>query len=255
MEKSRITKVGIYHYVRLFIRIVIFLILLYQYVFHKVIEGLDIFDSATIQEIAIIVIFIMFIIEMALRFFPSPVESPGCQKQFRRNYIKTGKTNIVIEDNNGVVLVALLWVGLNAVLGMLHSFEIFDDGIMILIASFYSICDLICILFFCPFQSWILHNKCCATCRIYNWDYAMMFTPLFFIKQWYGWVLLGMAFILALRWEITFYKYPERFSAETNGYLDCANCKEKLCRHKKQLIGLRKKIADIKQKKLKDLEL
>lgn len=255
MERVRITRVGIYHYIRLVIRIGIFLVLLYQYVFHKVTDGVDIFDSSTIREIAIIVIFAMFIIEMLLRFFPSSLESPGCQKQFKRNYIKSGKTNIVIEDNNGVVLVALIWVGLNAVFGMLHTYDILGDGIMILIASFYSICDLICILFFCPFQTWFLHNKCCATCRIYNWDYAMMFTPLFFIKRWYGWVLLGMAFILALRWELTIYKYPERFSEETNGYLGCANCKEKLCTHKKQLTRLRKKLADLKQKKLKDLEL
>ena len=255
MSKSKITKIGIYHYIRLFIRIVIFVILLYHYIFHKIIDGIDIFESPNIKEIAILIVFIMFIVEMVFRFFPNALESPGCQKQFKRNYIKTGKTNIVIEDNNGVVLVALLWIGLNAIFGMLHSFDIFDDGIMILIAAFYSICDLICILFFCPFQSWFLHNKCCATCRIYNWDYAMMFTPLFFIKRWYGWVLLGTAFILALRWELTFYRSPERFSEETNGYLGCANCKEQLCKHKKQLISLRKKLTKIKQKKIKDLEL
>lgn len=255
MGNIKITKVGIYHYVRLIIRIIIFLVLIYHYVIHKIIDGVDIFNSTFIKEIAIVVIFVMFIIEMTLRFFPSVLESPGCQKQFKRNYVKTGKTNIVIEDNNGVVLVALVWIGLNCVFGLLHRFDIFDDGIMILIASFYSICDLICILFFCPFQTWFLHNKCCATCRIYNWDYAMMFTPLFFINRWYGWVLLGMAFVLMLRWELTFYHFPERFSEETNGYLGCAGCKEKLCIHKKQLNSLRKKLADLKQKKIKDLEL
>lgn len=255
MGKAKITKVGIYHYVRLVIRSGIFLVLLYQYISHKIMDGVDIFKSNVIEEIAVIVIFVMFIIEMTLRFFPSALESPGCQKQFKRNYVKTGKTNIIIEDNHGVVLVALVWIGLNCVFGLLHRYQIFDDGIMILIAAFYSICDLICILFFCPFQTWFLHNKCCATCRIYNWDYAMMFTPLFFVNRWYGWVLLGMAFILTLRWELTFYHYPERFSEETNGYLGCANCKEKLCIHKKQLKTLRKKLADIKQKRVKDLEL
>jgi hypothetical protein len=60
---------------------------------------------------------------------------------------------------------------------------ILDDGIMILLCSAYSICDIICILFFCPFQTWFMKNKCCSTCRIYNWDYAMMFTPLFFVLE------------------------------------------------------------------------
>ena len=255
MGKGKITKVGIYHYIKLIIRIIIFMILVYHYIFHKVTDGIDIFNSSTIRDMAIIVIFIMFIVEMVFRFFPNTLESPGCQKQFKQNYVKTGKTNIVIEDNHGVMLVALIWIGGNAVFGILHMLGIFDDGIMILLASVYSIGDIVCILFFCPFQSWFLHNKCCATCRIYNWDYAMMFTPLFFINRWWGWVLLGTAFVLMLRWELTFYYFPERFSEETNGYIKCANCNEKLCTHKKQLSGLWKRLAAIKQKKIKDLEL
>ena len=254
MGKGKISKVSIYHYIRLIIRIIIFLVLLYHYIIHKVIEGVDIFDASVFKEIAIIVIFFMFIVEMLFRFFPNSLESPGCQKHFKQNYVKTGNTNIVIEDNNGVMLVALIWIGANAVFGMLHTMGILDDGMMILLASCYSICDIICILFFCPFQSWFLHNKCCATCRIYNWDYAMMFTPLFFINRWYGWVLLGMAFVLMLKWELTFYKHPERFSEQTNGYIGCANCTEKLCIHKKQLNGLWKRLAALKKKKIKDLE-
>ena len=85
-------------------------------------DGVDIFKSNVIEEIAVIVIFVMFIIEMTLRFFPSALESPGCQKQFKRNYVKTGKTNIIIEDNHGVVLVALVWIGLNCVFGLLHRY-------------------------------------------------------------------------------------------------------------------------------------
>ena len=48
-------------------------------------------------------VWVMFVIEMILRFFPSRWESPGCQKQFSCNYVKTGKTNIVIQDNNAVI--------------------------------------------------------------------------------------------------------------------------------------------------------
>ena len=232
----------------------IFLVLLYHYVFHKIIEGVDVFESPMIKEIAIIVIFIMFIIEMILRFFPNVLESPGCQKQFKRNYVKTGKTNIVIEDNHGVMLVALVWIGLNCVFGLLYRFKLFDDGIMILIASFYSICDLICILFFCPFQTWFLHNKCCATCRIYNWDYAMMFTPLFFIPKTYTWSLLVLSVLLMVRWEIAFYKHPERFSERTNDYLKCRNCTEKLCTHKKQLKTLWDHIEEYTAARLKFLK-
>lgn len=253
MEKIKLSKISIYHYIRLLIRSIAFLVLLYYYLFYKIRDGVDIYTLFTTNQVAFYIIFFMYIGEMILRFFPSSIESPGCQKQFEKNYVKTGKTEIYIQDNHGVVLVALIWIGLNCLFGACYMFGIFDDGIMILLSSAYSVCDLICILFFCPFQSWILRNKCCCTCRIYNWDYAMMFTPLFFINKWYGWVLLVMAFVLMVKWEIVFYYHPERFSENTNGYLGCNNCTEKLCIHKTQLAGLWKKIAEYTQKKIKDL--
>ena len=72
----------------------------------------------------------------------------------------------------------------------------------------------------------------------------MMFTPLFFVRDPYAWSLLTMAVILMIRWELTFYLHPERFSEKTNDYLKCANCTEKLCSHKTQLKTLWKHIAE-----------
>ena len=253
--KFKLSKISIYHYVRMFIRIVAFLILLYYYLLYKIRDGIDIFTLFAKYPLAFRFVFLLFIVEMILRMFPSRLESPGCQKQFARNYVKTGKTDITIQDNHGVMLVALIWILLNCLIGWFYFADVFDDGIMVLISVFYSVCDMICILFFCPFQSWFLKNKCCCTCRIYNWDYAMMFTPLFFVNKWYCWILLILAFILMLKWEITFYKYPERFSENTNGYLGCANCKEKLCVHKKQLSKLWVKIATYTQERIKKLKL
>lgn len=65
----------------------------------------------------------------------------------------------------------------------------------------------------------------------------MMFTPLVFIPSVYTYSLLGIALILLIRWEITYKRHPERFSSFTNANLNCSNCKEKLCKHKKQLQG------------------
>lgn len=194
------------------------------------------------RPIIIVVTWAVFVVEMIMRFFPSSFESPGCQKQFSRNYIKSGRTEIKIEDNNSVFLVALVWIVFNAIIGAFNMLGYIDDGIMILLCSAYSVCDMICILFFCPFQSWFMKNKCCATCRIYNWDYAMMFTPLFFVKKVYSWSLLLLSVALLVRWELSFFFHPERFSENTNSYLKCSNCKEKLCTHKKQLQKLWKHI-------------
>ena len=243
-RKIRLTPVSMFHYFRLAYRSILFIWLLVLYIIRKVNGEGDLTNAIEKRPVIVSIICSVFVFEMILRFFPSRLESPGCQKQFARNYIKSGKTSIVIQDNNGVVLVLLVWICFNAVWGAFYIKGIFDDGIMLLLSCAYSVCDMICILFFCPFQTWFLKNKCCATCRIYNWDYAMMFTPLFFVMKPYTWGLLALSVGLLIRWEITFYKHPERFSENTNDYLRCANCSEKLCTHKKQLKTLWKQIAE-----------
>ena len=67
--------------------------------------------------------------------------------------------------------------------------------------------------------------------------------PRFFVAKPYTWGLLALSVALLVRWEVTFYRHPERFSDATNDYLRCANCTEKLCSHKKQLKRLWKQVA------------
>ena len=252
-KKKKISVVSSNHYIRLAYRTVIFVLLLIFYIRFRMFSEPTIVELVERIPVVLFVIWLVFVIEMVLRFFPSKFESPGCQKQFARNYIKSGSTDVSISDNNATVLVALIWIVFNGVFGALHMTGILDDGIMLLLCSAYSICDVICILFFCPFQTWFLKNKCCCTCRIYNWDYAMMFTPLFFVRKVYTWSLLALSVALLVRWEITFYLHPERFSEKTNDYLKCANCTEKLCAHKKQLKSLWKQIEEYTSKRIKRL--
>ena len=241
-RQVRLTAVSTFHYFRLFYRSALLLAVLVLYIRSRIASGGRVTDILEKKPAVLAILWLVFALEMILRFFPSRLESPGSQKQFARNYIRSGETDIVIHDNNATMLVALIWICFNAVFGALYLSGIFDDGIMILISCAYSVCDMICILFFCPFQSWFFKSKCCSTCRIYNWDYAMIFTPVFFVRRAYTWSLLAMSVILLLRWEITFYLHPERFSEKTNLYLKCSNCTEKLCSHKKQLHSLWKDI-------------
>ncbi len=242
MGRKKISTVSAVHYVRLVYRTVLFVLLLISYIRFRLFSEATFIDSGEKLPVIIIVTWAVFVIEMVMRFFPFRYESPGCQKQFKRNYIKSGETEITIPDNNATILIALIWIVFNGVFGALHMSGVLDDGIMILLCSVYSICDVVCILFFCPFQTWFMKNKCCSTCRIYNWDYAMMFTPLFFVRRSYTWSLLALSVALLVRWELTFYLHPERFSEKTNDYLQCRNCTEKLCAHKKQLSSLWKQI-------------
>ncbi len=257
MEKKhhvKLTPVSILHYVRLTYRSLLFLVCFLVYLRYRLLNHDGLLDFFEQRPRILAIIWVVFVLEMMVRFFPSKLESPGSQKQFARNYIKTGETQIRTQDNNATMLVAMIWIFFNAIFGALYMLGIFDDGIMILLCCAYSVCDMICILFFCPFQSWFLKNKCCSNCRIYNWDYAMMFTPLFFVKNAYAWSLLALSFALLLRWEITFYLHPERFSEWTNAYLKCHNCTEKLCTHKKQLKSLWRKIAEFTAERTKRLQ-
>ena len=188
----------------------------------------------------------VFAIEMLFRFFPSRLESMGCQKQFARNYrspegIVFGEEHVRLCTWRTTLSVLLSWLGLNGVFAALYFLGLIDEGILLLISLFYSVSDMICILFFCPFQTWFMKNKCCGSCRIYNWDYAMMFTPLILIPNPYAHALFTMALLLFLAWEISVRLHPERFSTATNAALSCANCREKLCHHKRQLRAFLKK--------------
>ncbi len=251
---GKITVVSLMHYIRLIYRSVIFIILLVLYILNKLKGRETIIDMIESTPAVIWIVWTIFVAEMVCRVFPARWESLGSQKQFARNYQKSGKTEVQIQDNNASVLVLLIWISFNLIFGVLHRIGVLDDGIMLLLCSAYSVCDMICILFFCPFQTWFLKNKCCSTCRIYNWDYAMMFTPLFFVEKDYLWTLLALSIVLMIRWELTFYRHPERFSDQTNDYLKCANCTEKLCIHKNQLHSLWRQIEAYTKERIRRLE-
>lgn len=45
-------------------------------------------------------------------------------------------------------------------------------------------------------------NKCCTTCRIFNWDHLMMFTPMLFVKGFSSYSLILVAISVFAVWEI-----------------------------------------------------
>lgn len=214
------------------------------YVYNRIHHTGELFGGFERNSLLLSVIWIIFAVEMVLRFFPSSIESMGCQKQFAKNYRPTGREEVRLQSWKRTAAVFLAWVALNGIFGALYLAGIFDAGIMLLIALAYSVCDMICILFFCPFQTWFMKNRCCATCRIYNWDFAMMFTPLIFVRNGYAQTLVLISLALLIKWEVLLRLHPERFSENTNACLACAQCQEKLCHHKKQLQRFIKRNAD-----------
>ena len=237
MNKRKLTPICALHYIKLFYRSALFILALVMYIISRIQNSGQLFQGYESERWVLVLIGLVYIVEMALRFFPSKLESMGCQKQFARNYKSTGEAKPSLQSWKRTLAVVIVWLALNGAIGLLYFTHLIDKGVLILISLAYGVCDMICILFFCPFQTWIMKNRCCTVCRIYNWDFAMMFTPLIFIPSAYTWTLLGMSLLLLLRWEFSLYKYPERFSDKTNACVNCNMCEEKLCHHKKQLKG------------------
>ena len=233
-RRVRLSVISSMHYAKLVFRSLLLLAAGWVYISGRLRRGEGALTGLLHRNPVMDVIWLVFVVEMILRFFPSHVESMGCQKQFRKNYVPAAG-ELPAKRSRGMWTVLAAWVALNGAIGALYFTGVIDEGVLLLISLAYSVCDMVCILFFCPFQMWIMKNKCCVGCRIYNWDYAMMFTPFIFVPSVYTWSLLLCALGLLVRWEVTYHRHPERFYESTNESLACVNCKEKLCHHKKAL--------------------
>ena len=134
----------------------------------------------------------------------------------------------IVNTTRSAFWVMLLWIALIALIGRLHAMKILNHAALFVISVAFYVCDLICVLIWCPFRL-IMKNKCCTTCRIFNWDHIMMFSPMLFVGGFYAVSLMAAATAVWALWEACVALYPERFWEQTNGALKCANCTDKLC--------------------------
>ena len=106
-------------------------------------------------------------------------------------------------------------------------------------AMFYFMFDVFSVVVWCPIQLFIMRNRCCATCQIFNWDGIMAATPLLFVGGWFGWTIILLALVVLVRWEVAAFRHPERFDESTNARLSCAQCTEQLCHLRGKIEALR----------------
>lgn len=185
-------------------------------------------------------LWIYFMAELIADFFPRHYISIGNEKQFMREFRPTKKDRSVLTDtikeaDRSAFWVFVVWTIPNLAIGFLYHQGIFvTKQILLWLCVFYFAADLICVLFFCPFQYFIMKNRCCVTCRIFKWDSLMTFTPLFFVSGTFSASLLLVSAILGFLWEYRLKKYPERFFEQTNQALKCSQCTTYMCRTKFQ---------------------
>ena len=174
--------------------------------------------------------------DMVLQLIPTrQVMALGSQKQFGRWYQPAAGWDAaalaayVRKSDRGANKVLVSWVLMTIALGALRSTEVFGPEELLLAAVFFYVCDLICVVVWCPFRTFLMKNRCCTTCRIFNWDHMMMFVPFLFVPGFYGWTLAGLAAVVTVVWEVLWRRHPERFWEGSNQALRCANCTDRLC--------------------------
>ncbi|MBQ4580279.1 MAG: hypothetical protein IJA83_06420 [Clostridia bacterium] len=178
----------------------------------------------------------VWVIDMAAQLFPLRTRiSLGSQKlwQMRFQPLKekfsvSALKKHIITTTRAAYKVMLLWVALIAAIGYLHYIGVMSDIALFMTTVIFYVCDLICVLIWCPFRL-MMGNRCCTTCRIFNWDHLMMFSPLLFFPSFYCWSLLALSLLAWLVWELFIFLHPERFWEGANAALTCASCTDKLC--------------------------
>lgn len=146
-----------------------------------------------------------------------------------------------------ILPVAVFWIALTVIVGVfLIQMNWMSSEVVTLWMLFFFWFDMVCVVLWCPLQLIFMKNRCCATCQIFNWDAIMVATPLLFAWSWPAAVLLIVALVVLLRWELRAFFYPERFAEETNASLSCAHCKEQLC-YLRGKIGFHHKDEELEQ--------
>lgn len=251
IDKTKKVAKGLFTYynIKLAVRVTVFVMAVVLYIINR--DWLDFTSEWTKEHFAPThFLWIVLMIEIFMQLNPSSKVSKGCLKQFpihykapENGYDKEELCRQIKERNKGALKVLIVWVLFNAIFASLYFLGIIDIPEMVLLSLFYYVADLICIIFYCPFQHLLMKNRCCVTCRIFAWGIPMMLTPMFCIISFYSTTLSIMALFVALIWEIKYRRHPERFFEISNANLQCANCKDKMCKIKKPSFYLPKKVA------------
>ena len=221
---------------RLVVRILVLIASIYAY-FAKpesftVLEGMNFFREFGLFH----VLWLVWMADMLQQVIPIKSKIPlGSQKLFANRFQPIrDKINhealrqYVVTTTKAAYKVFILWCLLLAAIGLLVWLGVLNTaGVFVISAAFY-VCDLICVLIWCPFRL-LMKTRCCTTCRIFNWDHWMMFSPFIFAGGFYCKSLLAMSILAWLLWELCVMMYPERFWEKSNLALKCSECTDKLC--------------------------
>ena len=198
---------------------------------HDILQGFSFFHKFSLLHL----LWGIWMLDMLQQLIPAKNIALGSHKVFSKRFKpalerinKEALKKYIVTTTRSAYKVMILWIALIAALGLMKHWKLLTDTHLFLVSVLFYVCDLICVLIWCPFRL-IMKNKCCTTCRIFNWDHLMMFTPMLFVKGFFSLSLLAMSIVVWCAWELCVLIYPERFWEKYNTALKCAECTDKLC--------------------------
>ena len=224
------------YFLRLIFRCMVLLGCTTAYICHPegftILEGMNFFWEFSLLHI----LWLIWVIDMVQQIIPIKNKLPlGSMKLFAHRFRPIREKinyealrSYIVTTTKAAYKVFILWCLLLAVIGGLYYGGILNKSMLFLISVLFYVCDLICVLIWCPFRL-MMRTRCCTTCRIFNWDHLMMFSPLIFMGGFYGMSLFLISLLAWLVWELCVMMYPERFWDKSNLALKCSECTDKLC--------------------------
>ncbi|MBQ8605651.1 MAG: hypothetical protein IJ408_02850 [Clostridia bacterium] len=214
--------------------VLVLLLLIFKPAEFEVLNGFNFFKRFSLLHL----LWGVWVIDMLFQLIPAKsFISIGSQKHFKQFFRplkekinKKALKEYIVTTTKSAYLVFILWVVLVGGIGILTHLGILNNNISFMISTAFYVFDLICVVIWCPFRI-MINTRCCTTCRIFNWDHMMMFTPMSFIPGFFSASLIGIAAVVFIVWELCVLLYPERFWENTNESLRCINCTDKLCNH------------------------
>ena len=224
------------YFARLVFRIVVFLLCfcfcLIRPSAFGILEGFQFFRQFSLLHL----LWLIWMLDMIQQIIPIKNKLPlGSMKLFANRFRpirdkinKNALREYTRSTGWGACKVLLLWLALLAVIAALYFTGVIGKPALFVISVAFYVCDLICVLIWCPFRL-IMGNRCCTTCRIFNWDHSMMFSPIVFMGGFFAVSLFAMSMVALIVWELCVLIYPERFWERSNAALKCSECTDKLC--------------------------
>ena len=189
-------------------------------------------------------LWLCMLVSMLAQLSPKSRLTAGCMKQYPNRfdpvpgYDPDALQRAIRRQNRGALRVLAVWLVLNLGFGAGYHLGLLTIPDLVFLCALCYLCDLICVLFFCPFQFFLMRNRCCVNCRIFAWGSWMMAAPLMLVPHPYAQSLFWTGVLVLIVWELHVYRHPERFWSGSNRTLQCAHCQEHLCQYKNRLYSL-----------------